>query len=63
MDIHQARTEIIQEEIVNMDVHHERLAALIDVFEERLKKTETTDLEANPEEIDYEVEHEEVPKE
>jgi hypothetical protein len=37
--------------------------ATVDVFNEKLKKTEATDLEENPEKTESETEHEEVSKE
>jgi hypothetical protein len=46
-----------------MDSHLEKMEAMVNVFEERFKKMETTDLEANPEERESKAEHEEVPKE
>jgi hypothetical protein len=50
-----------------LDAHHERILARMDYqlkkMEACLEKTEVADLETNPEEIESEEEHEEVPKE
>jgi hypothetical protein len=50
-----------------MEAHHERMMTKTDSQLEKMKaclgKTEAADLEANPEEIESEAEHEEVPKE
>jgi hypothetical protein len=63
MYIHQARTEIIQEEIrAKMDAHHERMEVLFNVFEDKLK-TEATDLDENPGKIEYAAKPEDAPKE
>jgi hypothetical protein len=56
-----------QEMLAKLDAHHERMMARMDSQLEKMEaclgKTEATDLKANPEEIESEVEHEEVPKE
>jgi hypothetical protein len=57
-----------------LDAHHERMMArmvsqpkkmeaVVDVFKEKLKKMDTTDLEANWEKLEDVTEHQEVPKE
>jgi hypothetical protein len=45
--------------MVTMKASHERIKALTDVSLEKMK---ATNLKANPEETEYEVEHKEVPK-
>jgi hypothetical protein len=59
MDIHQARTEANPEK---MKASLEEMKATVDVFEERLDKMDTTDLEANQEKLNAVVKHQEVPK-
>jgi hypothetical protein len=48
--------------LARMDSYLEKMEATVDVFKEKLEKMDTTDSEANPEEIESEAEHEEVPK-
>jgi hypothetical protein len=59
--------EIRTNVIAKLDTHHERMMARMDSQLQKMEtcreKTNATDLEANPEEIESEVEHEEVPKE
>jgi hypothetical protein len=57
MDAYQAKIDTAHEErMVKLDAHHERIMSC-------LGKMEATDLKANPEEMQSEVEHREVPKE
>jgi hypothetical protein len=53
--------------MARLDAHHERMMARMDSQVEKVEacqeKTETMDLEANPEEIGSESEHQEVPSE
>jgi hypothetical protein len=57
METNQARTDANHEEMIaKLDSHHERMMAC-------LGKTEATDLEANPEEMQSEAVLREVPKE
>jgi hypothetical protein len=63
-----ARIDSFQEEVMaKLDAHYERMEAPVDISIEKmevsLQKTEATDLEANPGEIESELLHEEVPKE
>jgi hypothetical protein len=55
-----------QEMLAKLDAHHERMTAKMDTqlkkIEACLEKAEAKVLEANPEEIDSESEHQEVPK-
>jgi hypothetical protein len=46
--------------MAKLDAHHERMMFRMN---SQLEKMEATDLEANPEEMQSKVEHEEVPKE
>jgi hypothetical protein len=60
--------ELLKQEIMTkLDTHPKRMMAKMDSWLEKmeacLEKTETTDSEANPEEIGFEWEHQEVPKE
>jgi cell division septum initiation protein DivIVA len=60
--------ELLKEEMLTkMEIHHERIIARIDVQLEKIEacvgKAEATNLEASPEGIGSEAEHEEVPKE
>jgi hypothetical protein len=46
-----------------MDSQLEKMEAMVDVFEERLKKMDTTDFEANRGKLETVVEQQDVPKE
>jgi hypothetical protein len=56
----QEATEACQEKA---KTGQEEVEAVVDVFEERFYQMDTTDLEANQENLDTVVEHQEVPKE
>jgi hypothetical protein len=53
--------------LAKLDAHHKRMMTRMDSKLEKMEaclgKTEATDLEANPEEMESEAEHEVVPKE
>jgi hypothetical protein len=50
--------------LAKIDARHERMMVRMDSqLESCLEKTEAMDLEANPEEIESEAKHEEIPKE
>jgi hypothetical protein len=71
MDFFHAKMDAIQEMLAKVEAkveaHHERMVAKMDIQLEKMEAclgaTEAVDLEANPEEIESEVEYEEVPKE
>jgi hypothetical protein len=62
-----AGKELLKEMLAKIEAHHERMMARmnsqLEKMEACLGKTGDIDLEASPEEIMFEVEHEEVPKE
>jgi hypothetical protein len=59
--------EMKEEMLAKLDAPQEWMMARIDSQPEKiescLRKTETTDLEANPEKVDFKSEHQEFPKE
>jgi hypothetical protein len=74
IDANEVNTETNQEKTTaNLDAHHERMVrkdsqlekieAAVEVFEERLNKTDTVDFEANREKSEAVAEQQDAPKE